>query len=196
MIYRKETLTLAITGIWLGMFAWRLSWSYTQPTDLAILIKVFVSEIRDVMLWLLAWAAFTYAKNGEFRFAAHALVAVGICLFDQLLLSFALPLLFFAIGWAWNEDMSKFIWAVTLCIGALAHLHIAVGMNHSGTRRIWGAASAISLILYGATLWAEANDQESRQKLPYGANIYPAILATKPAMSIEDGVDRILGSGK
>jgi hypothetical protein len=193
MNHRLHLYASAMLSAWLLVMLWQIYQWQAQESDIAWMTKLAVNNIKEVAVWIAAWAWISHVQTGRARLAEHILVVAGACLFDEVILTLVLPWMFFMFGWPWPALAMKMLWFVGLCLTALMNLKIA-SIRLDGVRvGLWLAASVTAGLLFFLQSWADDNDSEALKKLPYETNIYPPLWLKTPAADLETGLKELWG---
>lgn len=193
MISRIHVGASVLVSAWLTVMFWHLIQWQLQPTDLAWITKLVVKNISEVVLWTAASSWVTYVLQYQTRLALHVFIVASACLIDEAVLKLGMPWLFYAQGWPWPEGLNKLSWIVLVALTALLQMRVAVG--HLNAQRLvrWFLASTLGILLFSAQIWAEHNDTEAFNKLPYDANFYPPLWLSRPSHSLDRGLEELWG---
>ena len=177
---------------WLAAQLWVYLPIYSSAADTAFITKLMVEEVAILSCWISAWSWVTWQEQGRTRLAEHNIIAAGASFIDAAVLNYALPWMFFNLGWPWPTDIHNIPNAVLITLTALMHIHLAsrIGLNLR-LFAMWVAGSVLAISLVTAHKWAKKNDQAAADKLPYSPNIYaPAFLVT-PEHKLREGLEHM-----
>lgn len=160
----------------------------TRPGDAAILTRLFVQDVTGLSVWVAAWTWLDSLHGGRVRLGLHVSVACTAGLVDILVVQWLWPWLLFLIGWPWHDSFPSAGRAVLLVLAALLHLHFVQGVLKGAWLGLWALGSALALALTGASLWADSQNANKLDRLPYEPNVYMGPWIPKPALGLEDGL--------
>ena len=177
---------------WLSALLWVYLPSYSSVTDAAFVTKLMVQEIAILACWISAWSWVTWQEQGRTRLAEHTIIAAGASIIDAAVLNYAIPWMFFNLGWPWPNDMHNTPKAALITLAVLIHLHMTSrkGMNLR-LFALWIAGSVLAMTLVWADTWAKKNDQAASEKLPYSPNIYVPTFVVTPEHKLREGLEHM-----
>jgi hypothetical protein len=177
---------------WLAAQLWVYLPTYSGVADAAFITKLMVEEIAILACWISAWSWVTWQEQGRTRLAEHTIIAAGASFIDAAVLNYALPWMFFNLGWPWPNDTHNIPNAVMITLAALIHLHLAsrIGLNLR-LFALWFAGSVLAISLVTAHTWAKKNDRAAAEKLPYSPNIYAPAFVVKPEHKLQEGLEQM-----
>jgi hypothetical protein len=177
---------------WLSALLWVYLPSYSSVTDAAFVTKLMVQEIAILACWISAWSWVTWQEQGRTRLAEHTIIAAGASIIDAAVLNYAIPWMFFNLGWPWPNDMHNTPKAALITLAVLIHLHMTSrkGMNLR-LLALWLAGSVLAMTLVWADTWAKKNDQAASEKLPYSPNIYVPTFVVTPEHKLREGLEHM-----
>ena len=177
---------------WLSALLWVYLPSYSSVTDAAFVTKLMVQEIAILACWISAWSWVTWQEQGRTGLAEHTIIAAGASIIDAAVLNYAIPWMFFNLGWPWPNDMHNTPKAALITLAVLIHLHMTSrkGMNLR-LLALWLAGSVLAMTLVWADTWAKKNDQAASEKLPYSPNIYVPTFVVKPEHKLREGLEHM-----
>jgi hypothetical protein len=151
-----------------------------------------VQEIAILACWISAWSWVTWQEQGRTRLAEHTIIAAGASTIDAAVLNYAIPWMFFNLGWPWPNDMHNTPKAALITLAVLIHLRMASrkGLNLR-LFALWLAGSVLAMILVSADTWAKKNDQAAADKLPYSPNIYAPAFVITPEHKLREGLEHM-----
>lgn len=192
MMRRTHLLAIGSFLVWV-VAQLALYWpSYTSVTDAALITESMVEEIATVTIWIAAWSWLTWVEQGRTRLSEHIIIASIASFIDVAVLNYGIPWMFFNLGWPWPVDMHNIPKAALITLTALVHLDWVTrkGVNPR-LFATWLAASLLIMSLVTAHTWANNNDYEAADKLPYSPNIYPPTFIVKPERNLQDGLEHM-----
>jgi hypothetical protein len=177
---------------WLSALLWVYLPSYSSVTDAAFVTKLMVQEIAILACWISAWSWVTWQEQGRTGLAEHTIIAAGASIIDAAVLNYAIPWMFFNLGWPWPNDMHNTPKAALITLAVLIHLHMTSrkGMNLR-LLALWLAGSVLAMTLVWADTWAKKNDQAASEKLPYSPNIYVPTFVVTPEHKLREGLEHM-----
>lgn len=192
MTSRSHILAPLLLLAWLAAQLWVYLPTYSNVADAAFITKLMVEEIAILACWISAWSWVTWQEQGHTRIAEHTIIAAGASLIDAAVLNFALPWMFFNLGWPWPVDMHNIPNTALITLAALVHLHLAcrTGLNLR-LFVLWLAGSVLAMTLVTAHTWAQNNDRAAADKLPYSPNIYAPNFVVTPEHKLRDGLEHM-----
>lgn len=175
---------------WLAAQLWVYLPIYSSVADAAFITKLMVEEIAILACWISAWSWVTWQEQGRTSLAEHTIIAACASILDAAVLNYALPWMFFNLGWPWPTDTHNIPNTVIITLAALIHLHLAsrIGLNLR-LFALWLAGSVLAISLVTAHTWAEKNDQAAADKLPYSPNIYAPTYVVTPEHKLREGLE-------
>lgn len=188
---RLSLYTGVILSAWLFVMLWQLSQWHTQETDLAWTARLAVEKITEAVLWTAAWVGFNLVYTHRCNAVMHIAIVGTAYWTDEVILSIALPWLFYAIGWPWPALAMKMVWLILVCATAGLQLKVVTGGLDARQLGLWLSASALAFALFFVHAWANENDSEAVKKLPYQANIYPSYWISKPDTDVATGLEAL-----
>ena len=177
---------------WLAVQLWVYLPIYSSVADAAFITKLMVEEIAILACWISAWSWVTWQEQGRTRLAEHTIIAACASFLDAAVLNYALPWMFFNLGWPWPTDTHNIPNKVIITLAALIHLHLAsrIGLNLR-LFALWLAGSVLAISLVTAHTWAKKNDRAAADKLPYSPNIYAPTFVAKPEHQLREGLEHM-----
>lgn len=193
MTYTLKTYAAFMVTAWLTVMLLHLGQWITTPTDYAWAAKLIVKNVSEAVIWTGASVWVCYVQMGRSKLWAHIAIVATACFIDEAVLAVLMPWLFFALGWPWPAGAFQLVWAAFFALTVLVQIKVCLENPGAKTIQLWAIASGIGLALASIQTWAEHNDTESLNRLPYESNIYPAVLITTPRPSLEDGLKELWG---
>jgi hypothetical protein len=192
MMSRSHFAAPVLVLLWLTAQLWVYFPIYSSVADVAFITKLMVEEIAILACWISAWSWVTWQEQGHTRIAEHTIIAAGASFFDAAVLNYALPWIFFNVGWPWPTDTHNIPNTALITLTALVHLHIAsrIGLNLR-LFTLWVAGSVLAMTLVTAHTWATKNDQAAADKLPYSPNIYAPTFVVTPEHKLREGLEHM-----
>ncbi len=192
MMSRSQIAAPALILAWLAAQLCVYLPAYSSVADAAFITKLMVEEIAILACWISAWSWATWQEQGRTRLSEHTIVAAGASFFDAAVLNYALPWMFFNLGWPWPTDIHNVPNAALITLAALIHLHLAsrIGLNLR-LFALWLAGSVLAISLVTAHTWAKKNDRAAADKLPYSPNIYAPTFVVKPEHTLQEGLEHM-----
>lgn len=177
---------------WLAAQLWVYFPMYSSVTDVAFITKLMVEAIAIVTCWIGFWAWLTWVEQGRARLVEHICIAAAASFVDAAVLNYALPWMFFNLGWPWPVDMHNVPKTALIIIAALTHLHLVArkGLNIR-LFALWMAVSLLAIFLVTAHTWAKNNDLAAADKLPYASNIYVPTFVVMPEYKLKEGLEHM-----
>ncbi len=192
MMSRSQIAAPALILAWLAAQLCVYLPAYSSVADAAFITKLMVEEIAILACWISAWSWATWQEQGRTRLSEHTIVAAGASFLDAAVLNYALPWMFFNLGWPWPTDIHNVPNAALITLAALIHLHLAsrIGLNLR-LFALWLAGSVLAISLVTAHTWAKKNDRAAADKLPYSPNIYAPTFVVKPEHTLQEGLEHM-----
>lgn len=177
---------------WLAAQLWVYLPTYSSDADAAFITKLMVEEVAILACWISAWSWITWQEQGRTRLAEHTIIAAAASLINAAILNYALPWMFFNLGWPWPTDMHNIPNTVLITLAALVQLHLAsrIGLNLR-LFALWMAGSVLAISLVSAHTWANKNDRAAADKLPYSPNIYAPAFVVTPEHKLREGLEHM-----
>ena len=177
---------------WLAAQLWVYLPIHSSVADAAFIIKLMVEEIAILACWISAWSWVTWQEQGRTRLAEHTIIAACASFLDAAVLNYALPWMFFNLGWPWPTDTHNIPNTVIITLAALIHLHLAsrIGLNLR-LFALWLASSVLATALVTAHTWANKNDRAAADQLPYSPNIYAPDFVVTPEHKLREGLEQM-----
>ncbi len=192
MMARSNYAAAVLILAWLAAQLWVYLPTYSSDADAAFITKLMVEEIAILACWISAWSWVTWQEQGRSRLAEHTIIGAGASFLDAAVLNYALPWMFFNLGWPWPNDTHSIPHAALVTLTALVHLHLAsrIGLNLR-LFALWLAASMLAMSLVTAHTWAKKNDHAAADKLPYSPNIYAPSFVVRPEHTLREGLEHM-----
>ena len=163
---------------------------FTRANDTAGHASGVAWLIAVSSVWLLLWCLVHRMGKGEGAVLPHLHGVMLALAINATLVEWGLPVLWFALGWAWHEAWLAA--ARTLLLGLLVRHHLQHALPGgwcTSLRRVW---AVVVLMTVAATAgWHVQQTRSDPDALPYVQNVQPSVLLMRRGPSTHQALEAL-----